>query len=206
MLVPFEKAVYFNDSIFKSLYQQADIFQYPKENIDSLNSLISEYIDLAIYLKNLIEQDSLSKFKEILSTDPGLIVWRKYNFFEEDIFQYLRNTRNDINSDIEASLMLNLVLQILVIVLIVPSIILIFFKLNTLKKEISDQNTLVIQKKSELQNSKDFLSHTIRGPICRLQGLFYLMERDKETEQKLLLKKIEQVALEIDELTKSNSI
>ncbi|MCK5102403.1 MAG: hypothetical protein KAR17_06295 [Cyclobacteriaceae bacterium] len=205
MLAPFEEAISFNGGIFKSLYRQTEIFNYPKENIDSLNSLMSGYINFSIYLKSLIEQDSLSKFKEILSTDPGLFVWRKYNYYEKDIFRHLGKARNELDKEIDSSLTENLVLQILVIVLIVPSIILIFFKLNKLKKDISNHNTLVIQKKSELQNSRDFLSHVIRGPICRLQGLFYLLERDKVTEKKLLLEKIEQVALEIDELTKNIS-
>ena len=56
LLLPFEKAIYFNDSIFLSLFQQAELFQYPKENIDSLNSLTTEYIYFSNYLKGLIER------------------------------------------------------------------------------------------------------------------------------------------------------
>ena len=204
MLAPFVTAISFNDSIFQSLYQQAELFQYPKENVDSLHSIMSGYINLGIYLKILIDQDSITKFKYIVSTDPGLVVWQEYSHYRNDLFLHLGKARNELDKEIESSLFANLVLQALVILLIIPSIILIFFKLNTLKKDIGNKNTIVIQKKSELQNSRDFLSHTIRGPICRLQGLFYLLERDKVTEKKLLLEKIEQVAFEIDQLTKGN--
>ena len=114
--------------------------------------------------------------------------------------------RNDLNNDIESSLFTNLVLQILVILLIVPSIILIFFKLNKLKRDVCYQNTLLDQKNTELKNSKDFLSHTIRGPICRLLGLFYLLEEEKVTEKNEVLEKIGQVAQEIDDITKNQSI
>lgn len=205
LLLPFEKAIYFNDSIFLSLFQQAELFQYPKENIDSLNSLTTEYIYFSNYLKGLIERDSLSKFKAIISADPGLTFWQKYNYYEKDIYRHLANARNDLNRQIESSLTLNLILQILVISLLLPSIILIFYSLIKLKKDIGSKNTLVHQKNSELQNSNEFMSHIIRGPICRLRGLFYLLNEEKVSEKDEVLERIEQVALEIDELTKNNS-
>lgn len=206
MLAPFEEAISFNDSIFQNLYQQAEMFKYPKENIDSLNFIISGYINLGIYLKSLIEQDSITKFKDILSTDPGLIVWHEYNYYREDIFRHLGKMHNKLDIDIKSSLSANLVFQILVILLIIPSIVLLFFILNKLRKDIGNQNSLVNQANSELQNSKHYLSHVIRGPICRLLGLFYLLNEERIIEKNEVLERIKQVALEIDELTKRDSI
>lgn len=204
MLTPFEEAISFNGSIFKSLYRQAEKLNYPKENIDSLNIIISGYINVGIYLKNLVEQDSVTKFKNILSTDPGLTIWRKYNYYKQDIFRHLSKTRNDLKNDIDSSLSSNFVLQILVILLIIPSIVLVFFKLNKLQKDIGNQNSLVSQKNSELENSVNFISHIMRGPICRLNGLFDLLEREKGIGKKEVLEKIELVASEIDDLIKNN--
>lgn len=203
-LLPFEKAISSSGSIFKSIYHHAGLFQYPKGNIDSLNCFISGYINLCIHLKNLIDQERMATFEKLVASDTGLFVRHEYNFYRNEIFRDLEKIRAELNKDIDYRFSVNLVLQILVIVLIVPSVIFLFYKLNRLQKDIFIQNALVSQKNSELESSEYFISHIMRGPLCRLNGLLLLLERAKASEKKILLEKIELVALEIDDLIKNN--
>lgn len=203
MMGPYEEALIHNGAIFSSIYQEAAAFQYPLVKIDCLSHTISEYMNLCIYMKNLIVQDSTDRFRSIISTDPGLAVWKKYDDYRQDIFLHLALIRDGINKDIEVISSINFILQLIVILLVIPSIILLFFTLKKLIRDLGNQNMLVDQKKSELQYSRDFLSHIIRGPICRLLGLLYLLDKDDASDKEELLQKIHHTVDEIDELTRS---
>lgn len=204
LLLPFHSVISFKDSIFQNLYHHAELFQYPVSNIDSMNAIISKYIDLCIHLKNLIDQERMATFEKLVASDPGLFVRHEYNFYRKEIFRDLEKIRGELNNDINYSFSVNLVLQILVLVLIVPSVLFLFYKLNRLQKDVFIQKSLVSQKNSEQQNCEYFISHIMRGPICRLNGLLLLLEREKESEKIVLLEKVKEVALEIDDLIKNN--
>lgn len=203
LVIPLHTVISVNDSIFKNLFHQAEFVQFPKANIDSMYASLSDYINLCFDLRNNAQKRG-ANFENILASDPGSIVWNEYDFYRKEVLRDLEEKRSELNNDIKNSLTTNLVLQILVIVLIVPSLIFLFYKLNRLQKDVFIQNSLVSQKNSELQNSNYFVSHIIRGPICRLNGLFYLLGREKVTEQKELLEKNELVGKEIDDLIKNN--
>lgn len=202
LMDPYNFAREFTETLFVRLGKNAKVIDYPTSNIDSLKVVIDDYMAITKQMKLLVDEGKSEEFREQLALDPGVEIWHKYNTFRQMIFTDLGTQRREIDANIKRNLQTNFIIQIIVIVIIIPSIFFIFFRMRKLQNESFSQNKIVVAQNEELQESHDFLSHIIRGPICRLEGLLYLLKKEEENKQEML-DKIYSMAREIKDLTGS---
>lgn len=127
------------------------------------------------------------------------------SFRNDDPYQ-LEEVVNELDRNIENRSSPNSIFQILLSVVLVPFLTLMYFFQINWKKHASRQTAALKKKRFALQSSRNFLSHDIRGPICRIQGLLYLLNKEKDTDQTILLQKIKENIDEIDELTRNHFV
>lgn len=207
MLPPYQDAKPLFNVIFSSLYDLTPEFNVPSSTIYELEKTIGGYMKFMDSVKLMVDKDQMEEVRKAITEDRGLAVWKVFQVHRSDIISRLNHTNQALTKRIKLSNSVTLFLQLITLLTIIPLLYFLYKKIQANEYEKEQHIAKIEESNAKLENYANVLAHTIRAPICTLNGLIMLLDRAEDDEERtLIISKIKALNEKLELITQATQV